>query len=563
MDALRTPSDAELRVLMAPATRRDGEAAAQALAPLGVELVVAAGPDGISRQIAAGVGAIVLTELALAGPGLGRLEQALAAQPDWSDIPVVLALRSDASAAMTAIHARLSNVTVIDRPTSIRTLVSAIQAALRARRRQYEIRDRIEALERAEQALRDGDRRKDQFLATLAHELRNPLAPIRNAAHLLASPDLTPAQLAECAAMIARQSRSMAMLLNDLLDVARITNGKLELRFSEVSLQAIVDSAVESVGPLVKSRRHRLVTAVRHPAARVWADPLRLSQVLTNVLANAAKYTDPGGNIELAVDVVADVAEFVVRDDGVGIDGQLLPLLFEMFNQAADTLDRSQGGLGIGLALARSLIEMHGGEITASSDGKGRGAVFRMTLPVAGDGARRGEAAAPAPAAQGPATAAGAGVGAGAGARVRVLVADDNVDAASSVAMLLELDGYDVQMAHDGRQAIARAHAARPAAMVVDIGMPGADGYEVARSVRRSDWGEGVLLIATTGWGQPEDRQRALDAGFDAHLTKPVYPEHLRQALSCGLARHGRGDKRGDTPGVDPAPAHPGPATGN
>ena len=542
MGALRTPSGAELRVLMAPATPRDGEATARALAPLGVEVVVTSGPDGISQQLAGGVGAIVLTELALTGAGLDRLVRVLDAQPAWSDVPIVLALRNDASAAATALHTRLSNVTVIDRPTSIRALVSAIQAALRARRRQYEIRDRIAALERAEQALRDADRRKDQFLATLAHELRNPLAPIRNAAYLLASASLTPEHLAECAAMIARQSRSMAMLLDDLLDVARITNGKLELKFIDVTLATIVDSAVEAVRPLVDARRHRLVTSVADPRAVVSADPLRLSQVLTNVLTNAAKYTDPGGNIELSVRVVANSAEFIVRDDGVGIDHALLPYLFEMFNQAADTLDRSQGGLGIGLSLARSLIEMHGGRITAASEGKGRGAVFRLTLPVV-ERDRRDAPARRAPVANAPAER---------GAHARVLVADDNVDAAASVAMMLELDGYDVEIAHDGCQAIARAEATPPAVMVVDIGMPGADGYEVARSVRRRAWGRDVLLIATTGWGQPEDKQRAREAGFDAHFTKPVYPEHLRELLAGRLARAGHRDQ------VEPRRAHGG-----
>lgn len=538
MDMLTTPSGAELRVLMAPATRRDGETTAQALAPLGVQVVIAAGPDSIAEQVGAGVGAIVLTELALAGTGLDRLARALDAQPAWSDVPIVLALRSDAPAAVATLSGRLSNVTVIDRPTSIRTLANVIQAALRARRRQYEIRDRIAALERAEQALRDADRRKDQFLATLAHELRNPLAPIRNAAYLLGNVALTPERVAECAAMIARQSRSMAMLLDDLLDVARITNGKLELKFIDVTLASIVDSAVEAVKPLVDARRHRFVTSVADPRAVVSADPLRLSQVLTNVLTNAAKYTDPGGNIELAVRVVGDVAEFIVRDDGVGIERALLPYLFEMFNQATDTLDRSQGGLGIGLSLARSLIEMHGGEITAASEGKGRGATFRLTLPVVVRGRREVLARhAAAPAMPGDAA-----------AQARIVVADDNVDAAASVAMMLELDGYDVEIAHDGLQAIARAEAAPPDAMVVDIGMPGADGYEVARRVRGHPWGREMLLVATTGWGQPEDKQRALEAGFDEHFTKPVYPEHLRELLAARLAHAERRDEHAPRP---------------
>jgi signal transduction histidine kinase len=527
MEIARAPGSVNLRVLMAPATPRDGEATVETLAPMGMDIVVADGPGGIAAQLARGVGAIVLTDLALVDPAFDLLVSALGVQAEWSDIPIVLALRGDVSAAVSALCGRLSNVTLIDRPTSIRTLSNAVQAALRARRRQYEIRDRIAALECAEQALRDADRRKDQFLATLAHELRNPLAPIRNAAYLLANVSLTPERLAECAAMIARQSRSMAMLLDDLLDVARITNGKLELRFSPVALQAIVDSAVEAVGPLVAARRHRLVVDVRDPRAFVQADLLRLSQVLTNVLTNAAKYTDAGGNIELTVRVVGSEAEFVVRDDGVGIDRKVLPYLFEMFNQAADTLDRSQGGLGIGLSLARSLIEMHGGQVTAASEGKGHGAVFRLTLPVI-EKSRAGASA------ERPSDGSGR---VGPHVHARVLVADDNLDAASSVAMMLELDGYVVEIAHDGHQAIERAAATPPDAMVVDIGMPGADGYEVARRVRSSAWGRDVLLVATTGWGQPEDKQRAIEAGFDAHFTKPVYPELLRELLAARLAR--------------------------
>ena len=365
--------------------------------------------------------------------------------------------------------------------------------------------------------LREADRRKDEFLATLAHELRNPLAPIRTAAHLLSMPAIGLERLKFCSDLIQRQTRTMALLLDDLLDVSRITRGKLELKKNGVGIETIVDAALETARPLLDSKRHAIEVALPPEAPPIEADALRIAQVLTNLVTNAAKYTDPGGKLRLAVAIDGPEVRFEVSDTGVGIAPEALPTLFEMFQQVRGTLDRSQGGLGIGLALSRGLAELHGGRLEAFSAGIGHGATFRLTIPVGqADGApQAGEPTAPRP-----------GI---APTRQRIVVADDNIDAANSLAMVLEHDGYVVHVAHDGASAYELATRVRPAAAFLDIGMPGLDGYALARKLREQSWGRAMLLVATTGWGQDEDRKRAIECGFDEHLTKPVDPgEPLR-----------------------------------
>jgi len=369
------------------------------------------------------------------------------------------------------------------------------------------------------QTLREADRRKDEFLATLAHELRNPLAPIRTAAHLLSMPAIGMDRLKFCSDLIQRQTRTMALLLDDLLDVSRITRGKLELRRARVEIASVVESAIETARPLLDAKRHALEVRLPPAPPPLDADPLRLAQILTNLLTNAAKYTDPSGRIELVVESGPEEVVFSVSDTGVGIAPDSLPLLFEMFQQVSGTLDRSEGGLGIGLALSRGLAELHGGRLEAESAGVGRGATFRLRLPP---GAAAHEAPAPERGEGAARTLAAAG-------RQRIVIADDNIDAANTLAMVLEHDGYLVHVAHDGASAYEIATRVRPAAAFLDIGMPGLDGYALAQKLRREAWGQDLLLVATTGWGQEEDRRRALAAGFDEHLTKPVDPgEPLR-----------------------------------
>jgi PAS domain S-box-containing protein len=377
-------------------------------------------------------------------------------------------------------------------------------------------------LRRLNAELSDADRRKDEFLATLAHELRNPLAPITNALEILRLKDPADPEMRWTRDVIDRQVRQMTRLVDDLLDVARITRGKIALRRERVALAAVVHGAVEAARPSIELSGH--VLALSLPAVPVWldADPTRLTQVLLNLLNNAAKYTPPGGHIEVSAAADGHEAVVRVRDTGIGIAPEHLGKLFEMFSQVVPALERSQGGLGIGLALARGLVELHGGSIEARSDGAGRGSEFVVRLP-----------AAEAPAGTG-VTEAAAGPTA---APLRVLVVDDNRDAADSLAVMLELHGHAVALAYDGPAAIETAGRFAPEVVLLDIGMPGMNGYEVAERMRRDEAGRRTLLVALTGWGADEDKRRAMAAGFDHHLTKPVDPASLDAVLEAAAGR--------------------------
>lgn len=513
------------RVLFRPPTRKDGEAARAALERVGIEIVICADFAQMIDAMRDDAGALLLTELALLEPGFERVVAALEQQPRWSDLPVVLMLR-DESPLLRATVTSLTNVTLLDRPCSIRTLISTIETAIRARQRQYQIRDQLVELEQAESLLRTADKRKDEFLATLAHELRNPLAPIRTAAYLLAKKTLTSEQTVKSAEMIMRQTHTMTRLLEDLLDVARVTSGKMLLRLVDVTVASVLESALEASRPVIESKRHRLNVEVSNPEQRIHCDPVRLAQVLTNVLTNAAKYTDPGGAIDVRVAPTEGFIEFVVRDNGIGIDDRLLSRLFDMFVQADGVLDRAQGGLGIGLALSKSLVEMHGGRLVAESAGKDRGSAFRISIP---DRPALDDVGVTGPGHVDASSAPMAGF--------NILIVDDNRDAADAMAMALRLMSHHVEEAFDGEQALEEAALHHPCAMLVDIGMPGINGYEVARRIREEAWGADVLLVACTGWGQPDDKRKAIVAGFDVHMTKPIVPEQLAELLKSRLPR--------------------------
>jgi PAS domain S-box-containing protein len=367
--------------------------------------------------------------------------------------------------------------------------------------------------------LREQDRRKDDFLATLAHELRNPLAPIRNGLQVLQLAGGDRAIAGRAVAMMERQLGQMVRLIDDLLDVSRITRGKLLLRKERVELAGVVRAAVETARPALDAGGHRLEVSLPDEPVWVDADPTRLAQVFGNLLTNAAKYTDRGGRVRLTAHPEGGGVVVSVEDNGIGIAAEHLAGVFEMFNQVTPVIERSQGGLGIGLALVRGLVEMHGGTVEAHSEGPGRGSIFTVRLPAARP--TPPETLLPAPE-----------VGAARPA-MRILVADDNRDAADSLTMLLQLAGHEVRTAHDGREAVEAAAAFRPDVALLDIGMPGLTGYEVARRVREQPGGAGVVLVAITGWGQEEDKRRAAEAGFDHHLTKPVDPLALERLLSA------------------------------
>jgi signal transduction histidine kinase len=370
-----------------------------------------------------------------------------------------------------------------------------------------------------EDALRESDRRKDEFLAMLAHELRNPLAPILNATELLSGSVRDGAQTQAIAGIIKRQTAQMARLVDDLLDVSRITLGRIELRREAVEIGAVVNQALETVDPLLRDRHHEVLLKSHQRPLYVNGDVTRLAQCIGNVLTNAAKYTDPGGQIRLQIREQGTEVVLEIADNGVGISSELLPRIFDLFVQSNRTLDRSQGGLGIGLAVVRRLVEMHGGRVRADSEGLGRGARFEITLPLT---AAPKLPPPPARSASAPAR--------------RILVVDDNVDAAQSLAQVLQLGGHESEAVYGALDAIERAQSYRPDVILLDIGLPRMDGYEVARRLRQLEDLQHVRLIAVTGYGQNEDRQRSLAAGFDAHLAKPVDFAALERELT-GLTR--------------------------
>lgn len=377
--------------------------------------------------------------------------------------------------------------------------------------------NRIEAAERAEAALREEGRKKDDFIAILAHELRNPLAPISTGITLLRT-EQRPEENTRTLAVMQRQVQHMVRLIDDLLDVSRITQGKLELRREPVAIEGILDAAVEGSQLHIARGKHSLHRPAVDPGLILDADPTRLAQVVGNLLNNAAKYTPDHGQIELCARRDGDFAVISVRDTGLGIPPERLQDVFELFSQVNRALDRSQGGLGIGLALVRRLVEMHGGSVGVSSAGPHLGSTFSVRLPLASGGA---PVATTLEAQHEPTPQQGA----------RILVVDDNDDAAELLTLALSHAGYEVLVARDGPAALLVADAAVPRFVILDIGLPGMSGYEVAAHFRRDERFEGSVLIALTGWGTEQDRQRAMQAGFDLHLTKPVAADALRVAL--------------------------------
>jgi two-component system CheB/CheR fusion protein len=368
----------------------------------------------------------------------------------------------------------------------------------------------ITELRNTEHALRDADRRKDEFLATLAHELRNPLAPIRNSINILRMTSNPSPSIERVHDMIDRQVAHLVRLVDDLLELSRISHGTIELRQELVPLDLVINHAIDTTRPLIESGRHQLTVALPTEPVFLRGDPVRLSQVFANLLNNAAKYTDPAGRIILQAHRDGHDVVVTVRDSGIGIPPEKLASVFDMFAQVANPLRRSQDGLGIGLHLVRTLVAMQGGSVRAESGGLGKGSAFTIRLPAVEPEAQAQDQTAPeAP----PSTLAESR---------RVLVVDDNRDAADSLAMLLKLSGVDVHVAYDGASALDSMSICRPSVVFLDLGMPGLDGYEVARQIRADPQFTGVVLIALTGWGQAGDRQSSQAAGFDHHLVKPV-----------------------------------------
>jgi len=642
-----SPLDTKGRILVVAPTKRDGEVSRDLLAKAGIGSLICRDLEHAAHEILQGADALLLTGEALAAREFEQVLAVLAKQPSWSDLAVVVLLQPSpiSSRAQRALDA-LSNVTLLERPAPVRSVVSAVQTAIRGRERQYQIRNQFESIrraeaeanelrrqleaaidasevgtfhceiplgkivwnqrckrmfwlepdaevdfdlfysilhpddrertreaveasvyggrpydieyrtvsgagdirwiratgrttcdergnplqfdgtahditsrKRAEEALKDADRRKDEFLATLAHELRNPLAPIRNSLHLLRlSGDLSPA-LTQVRDIMERQVNHMVRLIDDLLDVSRISRGKIELRKEFVELATIVATAVEANRPLIEATQHQLALSLPAEPIVVDADPVRLAQIIGNLLNNAAKYTPPGGQIWFAAQKTATEAILSVRDDGLGIASEMLPRVFDMFSQLDSTISRSQGGLGIGLTLTKSFVEMHGGRIDAYSAGPGRGSEFVVRLPLPTDARRISQADRPS-SHRSPVL-----------PSRRVLIVDDAKAAGYILGKLLEKMGQRVSTANDALTALEIARHEKPEIVISDIGMPQMDGYQLAEHLRREPGLEKIPLVALTGYGQESDKERAKSAGFDYHLVKPVSLEVLQDLL--------------------------------
>jgi signal transduction histidine kinase/CheY-like chemotaxis protein len=510
-----------LRVVVIASTRRDGEVTQRLLDGWAIECVVAPRAATAAQLVDQGVGALLLTDLALMDDEAGALLHALERQPDWSNLPIV-ALCRDAGQPLAVARAlqQMRNVTVLDRPASTRTVISALRAALRGRLWQYQIRDQIIELMDAHEALRQADQRKDGFLATLAHELRNPLAPIKTGLELLRRPGLTADEAAHLREMMERQLTQLIKLTDELLDLSRISTGKIVLQRQRVDLRAVINGAVECCQPVIDAAHHRLTVALPGSPVWVFGDAGRLEQAIGNLINNAAKYTADGGLIEVAAAERDGEAVVTVTDNGTGIPAVMLERIFDIFTQVDRTLDRAQGGLGIGLSLVRSLVGLHDGSVTAQSAGAQRGSTFQVRLPAigasplaAGGAPAPGEPAAPPRA-------------------LRVLVIDDNVDAADSLAMLLKAVGHRPRVEYEAAAALLAAADFRPEAIFCDIVMPGLSGFDLASRLRQDQRFAATRLIAVTGWGAEEDKRRTRSAGFDFHLTKPASAASVEEILS-------------------------------
>jgi signal transduction histidine kinase/ActR/RegA family two-component response regulator len=505
----------EARVLLLALTARDSETTQAILAAAGITATVCASFGELLRELACGASALAVAEERMGFSDLARLAQRLREQPAWSDLPVLLLTRrgADSPTARSAVR-ELGNVTLLERPLRISALMSAVRTALRARGRQLQIRGHLEERERTAESLRLADQRKDEFLATLGHELRNPLSPLLAGVHLLRKLASEDPDMGRVIGMLERQVQHLVRLVGDLLEVSRITRGVIEVEREPIDLTALLNATVDTAQPILDAARHRLVIQLPPEPITITGDSVRLTQVFTNLLANAAKYTNAGGEISLELRREGDRALISVRDTGIGIAQEHLHSVFDMFVQVDRSSRSSQGGLGIGLTLVRSLVSMHGGTVEARSAGPGEGSEFVVTLPIASV-AEIAPSAALVP--DGPPR--------------RVLVVDDNRDAANTLGALLRMLGNSVAVAHSGESALAALPTFEPELILLDLGMPHMNGFEVARRIRASARHSDVRLIALTGWGQAADVERSRRAGFDQHVVKPLDIERLRDLL--------------------------------
>ncbi|HUS65197.1 MAG TPA: hybrid sensor histidine kinase/response regulator [Kofleriaceae bacterium] len=509
-------------VLIRAPSGRDAELTCAVLRRHDLDAEICATHDDLCQRIEAEAACAVITEEALDRAAADQLAAVLARQQPWSDFPLIVLGSQSPAASRRSLDGLLplGNVTVLDRPVKARTLVAAIHVALRGRRRQYAARHAIQE--------------RDDFLAMLGHELRNPLAGVVLAAELIRKTGSTTPALDRHLGVIDRQTRNLTRLVDDLLDVSRVTTGKVVLQRESLAIDDVLQRGVQLIEPEARARSLTVELVPAGVDARIDGDPVRLEQVFGNLLKNAVKYSPPGGQITVTAHADQDSCTVSVRDTGIGMTREMLQRAFDLFSQADSALDRSQGGMGIGLTLVKNLVELHGGVVEARSEGPGRGSEITVRLPRAT--AAEVAVRAPGPGRQTPPVA------------LTVVVVEDNDDLRTTSQEVLQDLGCRVVVAADGPAGLASILEVRPDMALVDIGLPAMDGYAVAAEVRK-ELGPSPVLVALTGYGQPQDRERALGAGFDAHLTKPVSFAALQELLTFVTDRQGNSRKPAAVPG--------------
>lgn len=513
-------TDLDARVLVLAATRKDASLTQEMLAHAGVVVETCMTFEALVAEVLRGASVVLLVEEALTSARTHALSALLAQQPPWSDLPVLIVARPGADSSEVGEATRsLGNVTLMERPLRLATLRSAVQSGIRARERQYQIRTHLADQARTTELLRQADRRKDEFLATLGHELRNPLAPLVTGLQLLKSGHSDAALVEKVTAVMDRQVGNLTRLVDDLLELSRITRGLIDVQRVPMDLSAAIRTALDTTSQTIETAGLKLHVSLPDAPVPVEGDMLRLTQVFVNLLGNAAKYSNAGGNVWLTLRTNYRNAIVSVRDDGIGIPQDQLHSVFDMFTQVDRSNRRSQGGLGVGLTLVHSLVTQHHGQVEARSQGPDQGSEFIVTLPLAQKALaneRRSETLRPI-------------------SDRRVLIVDDNVDAANTLGQLLESIGATIEVTYNAEQALEAFATFRPDVVLLDIGMPGTDGYEVARRIRRSAPHDNTpLLVALTGWGQASDRQHSREAGFNHHMVKPPDVAVLRDVIMAG-----------------------------
>jgi two-component system, sensor histidine kinase len=502
------------------AAGRDGPLTCEFLKEAGHEAYACASCPQLCQELQRGAGVLILAAEFLSDPGISALSRLLAEQPPWSDIPlIIIAGHATRGKAPARLRAEFGGASVLHRPLSLDTLYSTVEAGLRARRRQYQVRDLLQQRE-------DAERRREEFLAMLAHELRNPLAPIRTGLQVLR---LTESRdtAERTRQMIERQVANLSRLIDDLLEVSRITRGRISLQKQTVDVAETLRAVAESRARIAAEKGLRIHTQLAGGPLLVSADPVRLEQMFDNVLANSIKFTPASGSIDIGVSREGPEIVTRIKDTGIGIPAAMLGRVFDLFAQAERPLDRSHGGLGIGLTVVKTLAELHGGSVSAASEGEGRGAEVVIRLP-ADDHAKVGQPQLHNPQLD--------------GERPRnVLIVEDNRDAADVLATYLRARGHFVRVAYDGGEGLSAALRERPEVVICDIGLPGMDGYELARVMRAHPALNRCLLVAITGYGEPRDRERGLQAGFQHYVVKPADPQKIATLVLDG------GDERAET----------------